>query len=160
MDSTDLRLRPFVPGDDAEVTRWFADAGALRLFAGKRLRWPLDTAQWDGIRSDPTLTAWTAILGEDARPVGHGEIVEESPTEVRLAMIAVAPSVRGRGVGRTMVAALIEKCREADYSLVILFVHPDNATAIRAYRGLGFRPSPVAGNSNSNSLRMDLRLKK
>jgi ribosomal protein S18 acetylase RimI-like enzyme len=155
MDSTDLSLPPFVSRDDAEVTSWFTDAGALRHFAGKRLRWPLDSAQWDGIRSDPTLKAWTAIMEDDARPVGHGEIVEESPTAARLARIAVAPSVRGRGVGRTMVTALIEKCREADYPLVILFVHPDNAAVIRAYRGLGFRPSPVAG--KSNSLRMDLR---
>jgi ribosomal protein S18 acetylase RimI-like enzyme len=158
MEPINLRLRPFVPDDDAEVTGWFADAGELRFFAGKRLKWPLDSVQWDGIRSDPTLTAWTAAIGSDPTPVGHGEIVEESPTTARVARIAIAPSARGRGLGRQLVKALLEKCDESNYRLVILFVHPDNSTAIRAYRGLGFRPSPTPG--KNNSLRMDLRLKK
>jgi hypothetical protein len=75
MEPIDLRLRPFVPDDDAEVTGWFADAGELRFFAGKRLKWPLDSVQWDGIRSDPTLTACTHSGQE--QQFAHGPAAQE-----------------------------------------------------------------------------------
>ncbi len=157
METPDLRLRAFEKSDDAEVTSWFPDAGAVRFFAGKRLKWPLTAEQWDGIRSDETLTAWTAILGDDTGAVGHGELVRETESVVRLARLAVAPAVRGRGVGRALVAALVAMSRANGYSRATLTVHPDNANAIRAYRGLGFRPVSEQG---AKELRMELDLTK
>jgi RimJ/RimL family protein N-acetyltransferase len=156
MTNDQLRLRPFTTDDDAEVTNWFSDAGQLRMFAGKRLSWPLEVAQWDGIRNDPTITAWTAVLGDDPTPVGHGELVTESPQLVRIARIGIAPAARGNGLGRLMLSQLIEKARLEHYERAILFVHPDNSVAIRAYRGLGFEA--VGGQSNNGHMKMEASL--
>ncbi|MDQ1556470.1 MAG: hypothetical protein QOI02_1472 [Actinomycetota bacterium] len=155
-DTGMLRLRPFGTADYAEVTSWFADAGELRFFAGRRLHWPLDDAQWDLLRQDPALTAWSAVIGDDDAPVGHGELVEESSTVVRFARIAVHPYIRGRGFGHMLVQRMIDKAVGGGYQTVTLFVHPDNTLAIRGYRGLGFVPvsAPVA----DHRMRMTLDL--
>ena len=129
----ELSIRAFVQADEAEVTSWFADAGELRFFAGPRLTWPLDDGQWRSIRLDPSVTAWTGILGLDQTPIGHGELVEESPTTVRLARLAVSPRERGHGVGRAMMIELIGEARKTGHSLMALNVHQDNTAAIRAH---------------------------
>jgi GNAT superfamily N-acetyltransferase len=160
----ELRLREFVESDDAEVTSWFADAGELRFFAGRRLRWPLDAGQWRSIRLDPSVTAWTAVIGEDPTPMGHAEMVRESLTVVRLARIAVAPAFRGRGLGRALVTQVIARCRDAGFLLATLASHPDNTNAIRAYRSLGFLPSETpssaqtGGAGTGDQLLLELKL--
>jgi GNAT superfamily N-acetyltransferase len=151
-----LSLRPFVEADEAEVTSWFADAGELRFFAGPRFTWPLDAGQWRSIRLDPSVTAWTGIIGDDPIPAGHGELVAESPEIVRLARLAVAPRERGHGVGRAVVQQLILRARASGHTLLTLNVHQDNTAAIRAYRGIGFEPTgSVLAHSN---VRMELPL--
>jgi GNAT superfamily N-acetyltransferase len=155
-DRVELTLRPFVESDEDEVTSWFADAGELRFFAGKRLTWPLDAGQWRSIRLDPSVSAWTGVSGDDPIPVSHGELIEESPAVVRLARLAVVPRERGHGVGRWMVASLIERSRASGHSLITLTVHQDNSTAIRGYRGLGF--TPVGTAPAHADLRMELAL--
>jgi GNAT superfamily N-acetyltransferase len=152
----ELSLRPFVEADEAEVTSWFADAGELRFFAGKRLTWPLDAGQWLSIRLDPGVTSWTGVLADSPIPVAHGELIVESPAVAQLARLAVAPRERGHGVGRTMVANLIERGRASGHSLLTLTVHEDNSSAIRAYRGFGFEPTDNA--RAHGSLRMELAL--
>jgi ribosomal protein S18 acetylase RimI-like enzyme len=155
-ENEELGLRPFVEADEAEVTSWFADAGELRFFAGPRLTWPLDDGQWRSIRLDPSVTAWTGTLGADQTPVGHGELVTESPTSARVARLAIAPLHRGHGVGRAMMVRLIAEARRGGCTLLALNVHQDNTAAIRAYRGFGFES---AGSALAHSnVRMELPL--
>ena len=47
----------------------------------------------------------------------------------------VAPAARGRGVGRTLIAALVAN---AGYENIFLRVRPDNTVALATYRGAGF----------------------
>jgi GNAT superfamily N-acetyltransferase len=157
VDATDaarLRMRPFVEADDAEVTSWFADAGELRFFAGARLRWPLDTGQWRSIRLDPSVTAWTGVFGDDPTPIAHAEMIADSADHALLARLAVTPKLRGQGVGRAMMPILLSKARDAGFTSVTLAIHPDNSTAIRAYRSFGFEPQP--GLDSSGRLQLTL----
>ncbi len=156
IDPAQLTLRPFSASDDAEVTSWFPDAGALRFFAGRRLTWPLDSEQWASIRADPATRAWTAVLGDDPTPVGHAEMVDEPGGLVQFTLLAIAPSLRGQHLGKEVVGQMVEKAREGGYRLVYLFVHPDNATAIRGYRSHGFEPAEEL--DSAHGLRLELRL--
>jgi RimJ/RimL family protein N-acetyltransferase len=145
----ELRLREFVESDETEVTSWFADAGELRFFAGRRLRWPLDSSQWRSIHTDPTVTAWTAVMGENPTPIGHVEMVRESQTVAQIERLAIAPVLRGRGFGRELVAQVTARCRDAGYRLVTFAAHPDNSNAIRGYRTLGFVRSAAPGSAGN-----------
>ena len=96
-----LELRPFEPRDDRELIGWFASADELRRFAGSSLRWPLDERQLQAVRDGPNLSPFSAYLAPDRHPTcGHIELVRLSETGVvRFARVALAPSVRGRGLG-------------------------------------------------------------
>lgn len=57
--------------------------------------------------------------------------------------IAVFPEYRGRGVGRAVTQALIEKAREADGVFITLEVRASNVPAIALYTSLGFEKAGV-----------------
>ena len=60
--------------------------------------------------------------------------------------IAVFPEFRGHGVGRTLMAALIEKARENGGVFITLEVRTSNLPAIAMYRSLGFTEAGVRRN--------------
>ena len=57
-----------------------------------------------------------------------------------IANVAVAPGARRQGVGRALIAALLERAAELELAFVTLEVRPSNAAAIALYSGLGFEP--------------------
>jgi GNAT superfamily N-acetyltransferase len=82
-------------------------------------------------------------LVQDGALVAYGELwVDDEEPEVELPRLVVAPSRRGTGVGRRLVAGLVERAR-GHHPEVFMRVHPDNAVALRSYAGAGFRPVPA-----------------
>ena len=138
---TRLALRPFEPADDGELIGWFEDADALRRFAGNSLRWPLQSTQLDGIRRSARLQPLTAYVPPAVdRAVGHIEIVDLADrAAVRLARVAIAPELRGRGLGREMLSLALERARDGGARSVDLYVFDFNAPARTLYESLGFR---------------------
>jgi [ribosomal protein S18]-alanine N-acetyltransferase len=119
----------------------------------RRLRW------WDVepvVRLERDLfgpTAWTAeaFWSELARPsrwyvVAEGDDggvagyagVMLGGAEADIQTVAVAPSAQGRGVGRRLVAALVDRAASGGASSLLLEVRADNPAAIALYRGFGF----------------------
>jgi [ribosomal protein S18]-alanine N-acetyltransferase len=76
--------------------------------------------------------------------------------------IAVAPSARGKGVGRVLVDRACSYFREAGCHSMLLEVRSSNAAAIGLYKGVGFRVSGVRkgyyANPVEDALLMDLPL--
>ena len=71
--------------------------------------------------------------------IAYGELwIDPDEKEVELARIIVAPSERGRGLGRLLVKQLASLATD-HYSDVFMRVHPDNAAALHAYGSAGFR---------------------
>jgi RimJ/RimL family protein N-acetyltransferase len=81
---------------------------------------------------------------------GYG-FVDESTPELG---IAVSPEVRGRGIGRALLASLIEHARAAQLPALSLSVESDNP-ALRLYERLGFEK--VGRVENAWTIRLDLR---
>jgi ribosomal protein S18 acetylase RimI-like enzyme len=160
-----LRLRPFGEADELALISWFTTRDQLRLFAGDSLRWPLDRRQLALIRSDPGVTAWTAIAAavgaaaagaardgdsadlrdasaaalEPGVIVGHIELTRLPERDwCRLARVAIAPEHRGRGFGSGLVNAALEQARSLGALGVDLRVYESNSVARATYRGAGF----------------------
>lgn len=64
------------------------------------------------------------------------------PGEGEFRMLAVAPAAQGRGVGRALVARILEECAAAGDHAVVLSSTPEMAAAHRLYRALGFTRLP------------------
>jgi [ribosomal protein S18]-alanine N-acetyltransferase len=70
---------------------------------------------------------------------GYGEVWEDrDEDEAELARIVVAPSERGRGLGRALVRLLAAEAAALGFSDVWMRVVPWNAAALASYAAAGF----------------------
>ena len=90
-----------------------------------------DTAVIEIEGFQPVGAAWYRLFTA-ARP-GYGFVDEQTPELT----IAVVPSCRGKGYGKELLEALLEKARSEGYGAVSLSVEPDNS-ALQLYERHGF----------------------
>ena len=146
-----LVLRRFEPADDAALISWLPSPEAVLWWTGPMLTFPLDSAQLDRVRDLPAGHAWTAF-DEAGTRVGHIGLVFTDPTSARVVRVIVDPGQRGKGVGRELMVAVIDKARELGVIALSLYVMAENATAIGLYGSLGF------GDDGPHPERDDMRL--
>lgn len=139
-----------VPATDAHLaamTAWFSDAAACRFWAGDAFRFPFTAATF---REDTKVDALPSrvLVDEAGRLLAFGQYYERHG-RCHLGRLAVSPSERGRGLGRTLVVALVREGAAAlGASEASLFVLPENTVAARLYAALGFRSTPYPGNES------------
>jgi ribosomal protein S18 acetylase RimI-like enzyme len=70
-----------------------------------------------------------------------GELVRhEDEAEIRA--LAVLPAARGRGLGRALLAAVIDRASEENVRTLLLFTQPEMKVAHRLYEDAGFGRRP------------------
>lgn len=84
-----------------------------------------------------------SIVAEDSTGILGFAIVQIGLAQGRrvghIITIDVDPSLRRSGIGRTLMNALLDLCRESEAALLRLEVAVDNDAAIAFYRQFGFR---------------------
>ena len=101
---------------DAEDRRaWLAARGA---------RHPVLVAE-----RDADVVAWGSLNSFNPRPV-YAHVADFS--------IYVDREMRGRGVGRLLLARLIDEARRIGYHKMVLAAFPTNAAGMRLYEAMGF----------------------
>jgi PhnB protein len=130
----------------------------------------LPDADWEararrGAAGDEIATFLAVDDGEDdAVPVGVVAGLRDSPADpaVELVSMWTAPSARGQGVARRLVAELVAWARTTPATAVRLWVTDGNAPAERFYATLGFRPTgarqPLPSDLTLMESRMELPL--
>jgi ribosomal protein S18 acetylase RimI-like enzyme len=107
-------------------------AGPVALYV-KGWGRPGDTALVAIDEGFPVGAAWYRVFS--SRLPGFGFVDERTP---ELA-IAVVPNARGKGIGGTLLDALLTRAREAGHEAISLSVDRLNEGAIRMYEQRGFR---------------------
>lgn len=87
---------------------------------------------------DGTVLGAVAYVPDSGNPMS--EIERDGEAGIR--MLAVDPAAQGRGVGRTLTVACLERARAEGRTGVALLTEPDNETAGGLYRSLGFVRDP------------------
>lgn len=132
-----MRIRPLLPSDYPAVAAIFAEGIATRqaTFETAVPSWE----EWDAAHLaehrlvaelDGTVVGWTAVVPYSPRPAyrGVGEV-----------SVYVAARARGSGVGRTLLAALIDSARDGGLWTLQAGVFPENDASLALHRSLGFR---------------------
>ncbi len=84
--------------------------------------------------------ARTFIAELHGNPIGYIVVLfRRNSTRARVYSIAVAAAMRGRGLGKALLAAAESAAREADCHGLRLEVHSRNANAIALYCNCGYR---------------------
>lgn len=81
---------------------------------------------------------WLDVLRVGGTIAGFLRCMRTDPGELKLEEIYVSQTLRGTGMGRTLLALAESRARELGCSFVILYVNRANDTAVRAYRRAGF----------------------
>ena len=92
----------------------------------------------------------------DGQIVGTVALIREAPDRYELAKMAVTDAAQGRGVGRALGEAAIEKARELNAKRLVLESNRRLAPALALYRSLGFREVPLL--PDTPYARADIRL--
>lgn len=83
------------------------------------------------------------VLGGVTFVPGPGPLAEfESDDEAGMRMLAVDPEAQGRGAGRLLAEACIERARAAGRARLVLHTTPAMTAAHRMYERLGFARTP------------------
>ncbi|MCI0362757.1 MAG: GNAT family N-acetyltransferase [Phycisphaerales bacterium] len=88
------------------------------------------------------------IIYHDATPVGCGALRLLQGRDVRTAELKrmyVSPAMRGKGLGRSLVAALEAEARTLGVRRLVLETGPRQTAALALYRASGFLPIPLYG---------------
>ncbi len=82
------------------------------------------------VRTEPNIVAWAALSRVSTRPVYAG-VAEVS--------IYVAASARGKGIGKTLLQALIGQSEQNDIWTLQAGIFPENTGSIALHKTCGFR---------------------
>lgn len=84
---------------------------------------------------------FVALMGDTV--VGTCAILPHDPGALELVKLAVAPEVRGRGIGRRLVGACLAFAMSSGARHVVLLSSTRLGAALRLYEQVGFRYKPV-----------------
>jgi L-amino acid N-acyltransferase YncA len=132
-----VSVRPLRPDDYPAVARIFAEGIATgdATFETTVPGWEA----WDAAHLpehrlvaelDGVVVGWVGVVPYSRRAVYRG-VGEES--------VYVAASARGRGVGRALLAALVESARAGGLWTLQAGIFPENAASLALHHSLGFR---------------------
>lgn len=133
----DVRLQRFEVAQLPELMSWFPDQGACTVWGGPGFRFPFTPETFRADARLDSLSTW-ALMDDDRQIVGFGQFYLRVG-RCHLGRLAIAPALRGRGLGSTLVREL-GRIGAADLGVdsYSLFVLPGNERAMRLYQRLGF----------------------
>jgi GNAT superfamily N-acetyltransferase len=85
------------------------------------------------------------IIYENGKPIGCGAVRRLDSETAELKRMYVAPSARGKGLGRRLVAALETEARALGVRRLVLETGIRQQAALALYRATGFQPIPLYG---------------
>lgn len=89
--------------------------------------------------ADHMTDGYVALKDSDVVGFGHLDRFEKKEKRhvVKLGIV-IAPGHRGKGVGRKLMEAIIDRARQAGVKKIWLATYANNTRALRLYRSLGF----------------------
>lgn len=120
------------------VASWVTDADACARWAGPHLPFPFSASDLPALLSIAGMESHCLADGPAACH-GFGQYWVFTPDTVHLGRIIVAPTVRGRGVGRLLCQQLITAAlHKTGAERITLRVYRSNTPAATLYSSLGF----------------------
>jgi ribosomal protein S18 acetylase RimI-like enzyme len=152
-------LRSSTNDDLRVLMSWIKDKDACKLWAGPYVRFPLVLAD---LKEDINFSKENtfSMINNNGALLGIGQLIQKEKGQIHMARIIVSPIQRRKGFGSLLCRFLICEGRkrfgEVNFSLN---VYSHNTKAVKLYKKLGFKPSPVSPDSRLDKKSMHMILK-
>lgn len=145
-----MHLRPLLPSEYDTVAGW----AIAENWPGANKHVVMTLAEFPEILVRPGHVS-LGLADADGPAIGFGQIWTNSAGDVNLVRILVAPSLRGRGIGKQLCASLLDHARTVlGAQRVKLRVYRNNWSAVAVYCALGFET--IDSESNADVLAMQV----
>lgn len=94
----------------------------------------------------------------DGQPAGIVMTKPKSPGTCEMNRIYVRPAARGNGVGRALVAGILDTGRALGYTRMMLAAGPLHTQALALYQAFGFAPDPTLPDTGAGDIEIRLIL--
>jgi ribosomal-protein-alanine N-acetyltransferase len=131
-----MEFRLATKTDLQSVITWIPDAESCLVWAGPRVRFPLEPDQAYADLELDSIRTYAFCDETDLFALGQVRLFDND--RGHLSRIIVNPLHRTKGIGRSFVQHLIEEARALGCHTITLHVVKENSTAIGLYRKLGF----------------------
>lgn len=122
-----MRLRPVEPTDFEQI--WAIEQS---VFAGEA--WSRDLLQ-DELSADHRV--YLALIDDEGAVRGYGGVLVVAE-ECDVQTISLDPAIRGAGLGKSLMNALLDEAQQRRATQAFLEVRADNSVARSMYASLGF----------------------
>jgi ribosomal protein S18 acetylase RimI-like enzyme len=128
-----------------EVMTWFSDAEPSTKSNGSNYKYPVIHETFlDDVKLNELVSY--SLIDDDGSLKAFGQYYLRQGC-CHLGRIVVAPSERGKGIGKLLIKLLMEQgCTELGVETCALFVLKSNSPATETYQRLGFSIHPYSGN--------------
>lgn len=142
-----INLRNFKDEDIDKLISWVTDEKFLLTWSGPKYKYPLTKEQVKEDVKEENKKVYTAVDSTSGEVVGHIElhsIDKENKTAVIGRVLIGNTKNRGKGMGKNMIKALLQKCfSEFGLKKVFLVVFDYNDSAIACYKKAGFKVEKI-----------------
>ena len=132
-----MMARPATLADLESVASWITSARECKLWAGRRVQFPIDCKALPAAIQFSDAVALSLVDGDCL--VAFGQLIVKESRRGHLARLIVSPALRGKGFGEALVRALFERADAEGCGQISLNVDPSNMPATRLYAKLGFQ---------------------
>lgn len=152
-----VMLRSATLSDLERVASWIESAKDCELWAGWRVRYPIDVSSLPDALEFATSQAF-ALCDEGRDLVAFGQLVRKTARRGHLARLIVDPARRGKGHGEELARSLIDRARQEGFERISLNVDVTNEAAISLYLKVGFADAarPVDEPETSSARYMEM----
>lgn len=138
--------RGIIPWSDWMTVERGTEAVRIENYAGPRgqLRALFEEAEDSGSELDSYIDAGEVLVAvTDSGVVGHLQLIETATDTSEIKSMAVEAAHRGRGIGRTLIQAAIERTRARNHSTLAVATAAADVGNLRFYQLAGFRMHAV-----------------
>ncbi len=127
-----MNIREAQPEDIPEIIKWGKKAEELQTYAGDHL----GKSFYEKIIKEGV----SLVIELEDKMAGF--LIAELDSDLDFAYLTqlfVLPDQQGQGLGKMLIEAYLEKCKEAGVAKVYLFVQENNEKAVEFYKKQGFK---------------------
>jgi ribosomal protein S18 acetylase RimI-like enzyme len=132
-----MKLKVVTESDITRLMSWFPTARSVNLWGGPKFRYPFTPESFDEDVHWREMDTW-CLVGSSGELLAFGQFYVRHG-RINLARLVVAPEHRGQGLGKQLVALLMDKgCETFPLTEFSLYVYKHNHAAKACYASMGF----------------------